>query len=53
MDVFFKVKEDIWDKVCEFFFNFEVLYVRNVDIVIFFIFGKYLIYIIMIKFCDL
>lgn len=38
MDVSSKAKEDIWDKVCEFFSNLEVPHVRNVDTVIFFIF---------------
>ncbi|XP_048779930.2 uncharacterized protein LOC125683139 [Ostrea edulis] len=38
MDVSSKSKEDIWDKVCEFFSNLEVPHVRNVDTVIFFIF---------------
>lgn len=42
MDVSSKAKEDIWDKVCEFFSNLEVPHVRNVDTVIFFIFGTYL-----------
>ncbi|XP_061181290.1 uncharacterized protein LOC133189894 isoform X1 [Saccostrea echinata] len=38
MDVSSKAKEDIWDKVCEFFSNLEIPHVRNVDTVIFFIF---------------